>query len=72
MSDDIGEKKDLSRKYPERLKKMIAKTAEWTKGFVRPLWFFSLRDEELWDSGEMPRYDQTFEIERLLLPPTKK
>ena len=72
VSDDIGEKKDLSRKYPERLKKMIAKTAEWTKGFVRPLWFFSLRDEELWDSGEMPRYDQTFEIERLLLPPTKK
>ncbi|SDE42849.1 Arylsulfatase A [Pricia antarctica] len=75
ITKDLGEKKNLSGKYPERLKKMVTETEEWTKSFVRPLWFYSLKDQELWKNGGMPRYDETFEIDKLVLPPlpsTKK
>lgn len=72
IRSDMGEKKNLSGKYPERLKEMVAKTEEWTKSFVRPLWFYSLKDQELWNNGRMPQYDETFEIDKLTLPPKHK
>lgn len=63
--DDIGEKKNLGGKYPERLEEMVRTTHEWTKSFVPPLWVYSAKDQELWESGQMPRYDETFEINKL-------
>ena len=70
--DDIGEKKNLSGKYPDRLKKMVAQTEEWTKSFAPPLWYYSVMDEEMWNDGRMPRYEDTFEVDKLILHPYKK
>lgn len=70
ITGDIGEKKDLSGKYPELLKKMVDKTEKWTQSFVKPLWFYSAKDQELWNNGVLPDYKETFEIMKLVLPPT--
>lgn len=69
IKTDIKEKKNLSGRYPERLKKMVSETQEWTNGFVRPLWFYTLNDQELWDENRMPKYNETFEISKLLQAP---
>ena len=71
LKEDIGEKKNLSGKFPERLKKMVSETEEWTKDFVRPLWFYSLKDQEYWNDGRMPSYQETFEISKLVTHPYK-
>ena len=71
IKQDIGEKKNLSGRYPELLEKMVAETEKWTKGFVKPLWYYSLKDEEYWNDGRMPRYDETFEISKLVTHPYK-
>ena len=70
ITGDIGEKKNLSGKYPDRLKKMVAETEKWTQSFVKPLWFYSAKDQELWNKGVLPDYKETFEISKLELPPT--
>ncbi len=67
--NDLGEKKNLSGRYPERLEEMVAETQKWTHGFITPLWFYSLKDQELWNEGQMPGYGETFEISPLVLPP---
>ncbi|GAB3648597.1 sulfatase-like hydrolase/transferase [Echinicola sediminis] len=71
LKEDVGEKKDLSGKYPELLEEMVSETEEWTKDFVRPLWFYSLKDQEYWNDGRMPRYEETFEILKLITHPYK-
>jgi len=70
--NDISEKKNLARKYPERLKDMVSKTKKWTESFVRPLWYYSAKDEELWNNGKMSQYEETFEISKLIELPSKK
>ncbi len=70
--DDIGEKKNLSGKYPDRLEKLVSETQKWTQSFVSPLWFYSAKDQELWNDGRMPQYHETFEISKLMLPPKKE
>ena len=72
IKTDIGEKKNLSGKYPERLEKMVSETEKWTKDFVRPLWFYSEKDLEYWNDGRMPRYEETFEISKLVTHPYRK
>ncbi|MBT9190124.1 sulfatase family protein [Zobellia russellii] len=72
ITEDIGEEKNLSGRYPERLKEMIAKTKAWTDTFVKPLWVYSKKDLELWESGHMPQYDETFEVDKLVESPYEK
>ncbi|MBU2905360.1 sulfatase-like hydrolase/transferase [Arenibacter algicola] len=71
IKEDIGEKKNLSGKFPERLEKMVSETEKWTKDFVRPLWYYSVKDQEYWNDGRMPRYEETFEISKLVTHPNK-
>lgn len=70
ITNDIGEKKDQSGRYPERLKEMVEETKEWTKSHVKPLWVYSAEDEELWRNGTLPGYNSTFEIEKLITLPS--
>ncbi|UMB61700.1 sulfatase-like hydrolase/transferase [Lutibacter sp. A80] len=72
ITQDIGEKKNMGGRYPERLKKMVEETQKWTEGFVQPLWFYSAKDEELWNDGRMPQYKETFEVDMLIDLPSKK
>lgn len=62
IKNDIGEKKDLSGQFPERLQKMISETEKWSRSHLTPLWFYTEKDAEMWKDGEMPRYKETFEI----------
>ncbi|MCK0189952.1 sulfatase-like hydrolase/transferase [Arenibacter sp. F20364] len=71
LKEDIGEKKNLSGKYPELLQTMVSEMENWTRDFVRPLWFYSEKDLEYWTDGRMPRYDETFEINKLVTHPYK-
>ena len=71
ITNDIGEKKNLGGRYPERLEKMVKETQKWTESFVRPLWFYSAKDEELWNDGRMPQYNETFEVSILNEPASK-
>ena len=71
ITDDKGEHKNLSGRFPERLKSMVEETRKWTQTHVKPLWVYSQKDEELWNSGELPDYKATFEVDKLVLPPQK-
>ncbi|MBC6998028.1 sulfatase-like hydrolase/transferase [Cytophaga sp. FL35] len=71
LKEDIGEKKNLSGRYPEKLKQMVATTEDWTKDFIQPLWYYSLKDKELWENNRMPMYNETFEIDKLVQPAHK-
>ena len=72
ITEDIGEKKNMSGRYPERLKEMAARTQKWSESFVQPLWYYSAKDEELWNEGKMPQYNETFEVDMLTDLPSKK
>jgi len=72
ITNDIGEKKNLAGKYPKRLKEMVNEAHEWTNGFITPYWYYSAKDQELWEDGRMPSFDETFEIDKLVQSPTKK
>ncbi len=62
IKEDIEEMKDLSSQYPERLKQMISETEKWSRTHITPLWFYTEKDAEMWKSGKMPDYSQTFEM----------
>ncbi|WP_372775229.1 sulfatase-like hydrolase/transferase [Mangrovibacterium sp.] len=70
ISDDLGEKKDMSYRHPDKLKEMVEMTEEWSKTHIRPLWVYSQKDLELWNSGVLPGYEGTFEVEKLVAPPS--
>lgn len=72
ITNDIGEKKNLAGKYPERLKEMVEEAHRWSNSFITPYWFYSAKDEELWNDGRMPRFDETFEVDKLIQSPTNK
>ncbi|WPR72988.1 sulfatase-like hydrolase/transferase [Flavobacterium sp. NG2] len=69
ITKDLGEHKDLSGQFPDRLKEMVAETKEWTKTHIAPLWVYSQKDAEYWESGRLPGYDDTFEVDKLRMGP---
>ena len=71
ITNDKGEKKNSGGKYPERLKSMTEEAHNWTKTFVKPLWYYSAKDEELWEAGRMPQYNETFEVSKLIQSASK-
>lgn len=70
VSKDMGEHKDLSGQNPEKLKKLVAAAVKWSQSHVKPLWVYSQADEEMWDNGTLPNYKETFEVDKLLAPPS--
>ncbi len=72
ITTDIGEKRNMGGRYPERLEAMVSKTKEWTQSFITPLWFYSAQDEEMWNDGRMPSYNETFEISKLIQKASKQ
>ncbi len=70
VKEDIGEHHDLSGRFPEKLRELVAKTEEWSKTHGKPLWYYTIGDKEMWDNGQMPNYSQTFEISKWILSPS--
>ncbi|MEN6363413.1 MAG: sulfatase-like hydrolase/transferase [Bacteroidales bacterium] len=70
ITKDISEHRDLGGQFPDRLKSMVEATQKWTLTHVKPLWVYSAEDEELWNDGTFPGYNKTFEVEKLILPPS--
>ena len=69
ITKDIGEKHDMAGQFPDRVQAMITETQKWTKTHIRPLWFYSQKDAEYWKSGQLPNFDDTFEVEKLRMSP---
>ena len=62
IKEDIGEQKDLSAQYPDKLKSMVSDIEKWSRNNVRPLWFYTKDDEDMWNDGRLPDYKKTFSI----------
>lgn len=45
LSKDRSETKDLSQKYPAKVKEMLASLAQWEQGLDQPHWFSSYGDQ---------------------------
>ncbi len=70
ITNDIGEHRDMSGQFPDRLKTMVAETEKWSRTHVGPLWYYSAKDEALWKAGILPGFGDTFEVEQLVAPPS--
>jgi len=62
LTDDIGERHDLSGQFPQRLRDMVGAAERWSRDHVRPQWFDSEEAEARWDENKMPNYGATFKI----------
>jgi len=62
IAEDAGEKNDLSAKYPEILKEMVAETEKWSRSHIAPLWYNSEKEAQIWSEGLMPNYTEAFKI----------
>jgi arylsulfatase A-like enzyme len=60
IEDDIGERRDLSDQYPERLREMVSEAEEWSQSHAQPRWFDNLKAAREWKAAGMPKYDATF------------
>lgn len=65
IKKDMKEQSNSIRRYPEIFEQMIAETKKWSESHVKPLWYYSAKDEQLWNDGILPGYKQTFETEIL-------
>lgn len=72
VEKDMGEKKNLGYRYPDKMKEMVGEIADWTQSFVKPLWYYSAMDELLWEEGRMPNFKETFEVNKLNQAASKK
>lgn len=70
ITDDKREHHNKSGRYPEKLKELVGKSKQWSTTHISPLWYYSAKDEELWNDGTLPGYDHTYEVDKLVLPPT--
>lgn len=64
INDDMGEKNDLSSKYPEQLKIMVAGAENWSKKHTEPKWFDPESLKEVWKEKEMAKFPNTFKISK--------
>ena len=63
IKEDIGEKHDMSKRFPERLQTMVAETEKWSRTHVQPLWFYYDKEGVMWKQGLTPNYKETFSID---------
>lgn len=59
---DISEKKDVSSKHPELLKKLVTHAEKWSSRHKDPIWFDSKTAEKKWNELGMPKYEKTFKM----------
>lgn len=64
ISKDISEKKDLANKHPVLLRDMVNDMAYWAWSNVPPKWFHIHSEGDHWRQDAMPRYGETFKIEK--------
>jgi hypothetical protein len=60
----MGEKNDLSSKYPGQLKMMVAGAENWSKKHTEPRWFDPESLKEVWKEKEMAKFPNTFKISK--------
>lgn len=63
VDKDIGEKKDLSEKYPEQLKQMVLEGQKWSKTHTEPQWFDPEELRKDWEEQEMAKFKKTFDLD---------
>ena len=63
LDDDLGEKHDLSGRYPVRLREMVAQAEAWSRSHTEPGWFDSVKVRDQWKEAEMPNFEETFKVE---------
>lgn len=62
IENDLGEKHDLSKKYPNIVREMVAEMEVWTWSNTQPQWFHIQEEGVLWREHAMPRFHETFKI----------
>ncbi|GIZ08867.1 sulfatase-like hydrolase/transferase [Flavobacterium sp. UMI-01] len=62
INEDMGEKNDLSQKYPEQLKLMVLEAEKWSKKHTEPLWFDPEELSKVWKEKDMASFPNTFKI----------
>ena len=63
LEEDLGEMRDLSWRYPEKLREMVAQAEAWSRHHTAPDWFDSVKVRDQWNEAEMPNFEETFEID---------
>ncbi|MCL4139596.1 UNVERIFIED_CONTAM: hypothetical protein GTU68_030558 [Idotea baltica] len=60
IEKDLGEKNDLSSKYPEVLNGLILNAEKWSKTHIQPQWFHDEKTGVEWRKAGMPHFEKTF------------
>lgn len=60
ITTDLGESKDVSSQYPERVKEMVGAAKVWSQAHIDPLWFDTPNGAKYWKDKNMPDYARTF------------
>ncbi|MGQ1910870.1 sulfatase family protein [Marinifilum sp. RC60d5] len=63
LDKDINEQHDLSAKYPDLLKEMVADAEKWSQTHAQPLWWHDEQTGVEWKEYKMPRFDETFKLD---------
>ncbi|PKQ61062.1 sulfatase [Labilibaculum filiforme] len=63
LDQDINEQHDLSAKYPEMLREMVAETEKWSQTHQQPIWWHDEQTGVEWKRDSMPRFEETFKID---------
>ncbi|MFC1493269.1 sulfatase [candidate division KSB1 bacterium] len=56
LADDIGEKTDLSGRYPDNVKELLEGFNTWQEELAEPIW----RTDPVWKKHSRDRYDQAY------------
>lgn len=62
INKDISETQDLSKQYPDQLRKMVLGAQKWSQSHTEPLWFDPVSLKEVWKEKEMDKFYDTFKI----------
>ncbi|MCM2678520.1 sulfatase family protein [Echinimonas agarilytica] len=62
IEKDIGETTDLSAKYPNVLREMVAEMEIWSWQHTQPEWFHIHAEGVQWREKSMPRFHETFTL----------
>lgn len=64
IEEDISETNDLADKHPILLQDMVNDIAHWSWSNVPPRWFHIHQEGDAWRKDDMPRFGETFTIEK--------
>ncbi|TDF34453.1 sulfatase [Alteromonadaceae bacterium M269] len=64
VESDISETKDLAKKHPYILQDMVNDVSHWSWSNVPPKWFHIHQEGDEWRQDDMPRFGETFRIDK--------